>query len=156
MNCTFTAAVIVGCLAFPIGAQDIAMDPRKHRASAFHPGTAFKAEASLVLIPASVTDRNGGTVNGLGADNFLVFENAIPRPSISFSSQDAPCSVGIVFDTSGSMKKTISKSRIALRAPRRSRQNRPMAVTPKPAKGNRTQDKHCYNLTGMFRASNSA
>lgn len=116
MTNTFTAAVIVVCLAFPIGAQDVAIHARKEPASASRPDTAFKAEARLVLLPVSVTDRNGGTVNGLGIETFTVSENADPRPIISFSSQDAPCSVGIVFDISGSMKKTISKSRIALRA----------------------------------------
>jgi hypothetical protein len=37
--------------------------------------------------------------------------------------------------------------------PRRSLQIRPMAVTPKPAKGKGTQDKSCYTLLDLIRAS---
>lgn len=111
----FVTAVVLVSLALTVAAQNVVITPQKHAASAAQPGTAFKADAKLVLIPVSVTDRNGGTVNGLGVGNFTVSEADAPRPIVSFSSEDAPCSVGIVFDSSASMKNTISKSKMALR-----------------------------------------
>lgn len=64
----------------------------------------FSASAHLVLVPVSVVDRNGVSVTGLSRDNFTLWDDKTPQPIVSFSSQDAPCSVGLVLDTSGSMK----------------------------------------------------
>ena len=76
----------------------------------------IKADVDLVLIPVSVTDDNGATLTDLRAADFKVFEDGVERPIVSFSSQDAPCSVGIVFDVSGSMSTKTTPSRLALKA----------------------------------------
>ena len=76
----------------------------------------FRADVKLILIPVSVTDDNGATATGLRAADFKVFEDGAERPIVSFSSQDAPCSVGIVFDVSGSMSTKTTPSRLALKA----------------------------------------
>jgi Ca-activated chloride channel family protein len=66
--------------------------------------TTFTTGAQLVLIPVSVRDRQGAALTGLAQENFSVWEGKTLQPILSFSSQDVPASVGIVLDTSGSMR----------------------------------------------------
>src|SRR5258706_7197036 len=70
------------------------------------------AESKLVLVPVTVTDRMGASVTGLKKENFTVFEDKIPQRIVSFGTQDAPCSVGIVLDASGSMLQTMGRAKI--------------------------------------------
>jgi Ca-activated chloride channel family protein len=68
----------------------------------------FHSNAQMVLIPVTVTDRNGKTIEGLRAENFKVLDNQAAQPIVSFASEDAPCSVTLVLDISGSMQSTLS------------------------------------------------
>jgi Ca-activated chloride channel homolog len=58
----------------------------------------------LVLVPVSVTDGMERLVTGLHQANFEVFEGKKSLPIRHLSSEDAPVSVGILVDTSASMK----------------------------------------------------
>jgi Ca-activated chloride channel family protein len=71
----------------------------------------LQSQVNLVLVPVTVTNRTGATVNGLTKENFTVFEDKIPQPIVSFGLQDAPCSVGIVLDASGSMVKILGQAK---------------------------------------------
>lgn len=71
----------------------------------------FRTSAQLVLVPVTVTDRNGKTIDGLRADEFSVFEDQKSQKILSFSVDDAPSSVGLVFDISGSMQPAVSQSK---------------------------------------------
>ena len=71
-------------------------------------GSTFHTSAEMVLVPVTVTDHNGRTVDGLRADDFNIFDDHKPQKIVSFSSDDAPCSVGLVLDVSGSMEQTLS------------------------------------------------
>ena len=53
-------------------------------------------------------------VTGLQSDYFTLTEGNVVQTITSFSSEDAPISVGVVFDSSGSMSDKIQKSRDAL------------------------------------------
>ncbi len=53
-------------------------------------------------------------VTGLDKENFKLFEDKVEQEITQFSSEDAPLSVGIVFDTSGSMGAKLQKSRQAV------------------------------------------
>src|SRR5579863_1533041 len=64
----------------------------------------LQTSAEMVLVPVTVTDHYGKTVGGLKAQTFTVLDEKIPQQIVSFSTQDAPCSVGLVLDTSGSMR----------------------------------------------------
>lgn len=64
----------------------------------------FRADGQMVLVPVTVTDHNGKTIEGLRAQDFTVFDDEAPQQIASFSSDDAPCSVGLVLDISGSMR----------------------------------------------------
>jgi VWFA-related protein len=74
----------------------------------------IRIDTTLVLVPVSVTDPMNRFVTGLEKDHFKVFEDKIEQDIRQFSSEDAPLSVGIVFDTSGSMGSKLQKSRQAV------------------------------------------
>lgn len=66
--------------------------------------SSIKLGTQLVSLNVAVTDRNGRIVEGLKKENFRIYDDKVEQPSSFFSDEDAPVSVGIVFDTSGSMK----------------------------------------------------
>jgi Ca-activated chloride channel family protein len=74
----------------------------------------IRIDTTLVLIPVTVTDPMGRFVTGLDKENFKVSEDKIDQEITQFSSEDAPLSVGVVFDTSGSMGDKLAKSRQAV------------------------------------------
>lgn len=76
----------------------------------------FRISADLVLVPVTVVDRNGKTVQGLEARDFTILDDLHPQQIVSFAKDDAPCSVGLVLDVSGSMRYTLSGAREIARA----------------------------------------
>jgi len=74
----------------------------------------IRVESTLVLIPVTVTDPLNRFVTGLERENFRVFEDKSEQRLTHFASEDAPISVGLVFDTSGSMGSKLEKSRQAV------------------------------------------
>jgi Ca-activated chloride channel family protein len=72
---------------------------------------AFRTSAQMVLVPVTVTDHNGKTVEGLRAENFNVLEDQAPQQIVSFTAEDAPCSVGLVLDVSGSMRNALDTAK---------------------------------------------
>ncbi|MEQ1948277.1 MAG: VWA domain-containing protein [Bryobacteraceae bacterium] len=74
----------------------------------------IRIDTTLVLIPVSVTDPMSRFVTGLDKENFKLWEDKVEQEITQFSSEDAPLSVGIVFDTSGSMGAKLQKSRQAV------------------------------------------
>src|SRR3712207_5624597 len=63
----------------------------------------FSTQSELVVLHVAVKDRKGGYVGGLGQDAFQVLENKRPQEISFFNNQDAPVTVGLVIDASGSM-----------------------------------------------------
>jgi len=61
----------------------------------------------MVLVPVTVTDHNGQTITGLHAKDFNIFDDQAPQQILSFTTEDAPCSAGLVLDISGSMQSTL-------------------------------------------------
>jgi Ca-activated chloride channel family protein len=74
----------------------------------------MRVDVDLVLIPATITDPLNRLVTGLDRDNFELFENGRRQEIRHFSSEDAPLSLGVIFDLSGSMGNKIEKSREAV------------------------------------------
>jgi Ca-activated chloride channel family protein len=64
----------------------------------------IRTDVKLVLVPVSVTDGMQRIVTGLSRDNFQVFDGKKPQTIQDFSSEDVPVSVGIILDSSGSMR----------------------------------------------------
>ena len=74
----------------------------------------IRVDSTLVLIPVTVTDPMNRFVTGLEKENFKLTEDKQPQEITQFSSEDAPLSVGVVFDCSGSMGHKLDKSRLAV------------------------------------------
>src|SRR5450432_244491 len=75
------------------------------------PKANIRVDTNVVLIPVTVTDPLNRFVTGLDQEVFELFEDKLKQKIISFGSEDAPLSIGIVFDTSGSMGPKLEKSR---------------------------------------------
>jgi Ca-activated chloride channel family protein len=73
----------------------------------------IRIDTTLVQINVTVTDPLNRFVTGLEKDYFKLFEDKIEQEVRQFSSEDAPLSIGLVFDTSGSMGSKLQKSRQA-------------------------------------------
>jgi Ca-activated chloride channel family protein len=67
-----------------------------------------------VLVPVTVTDPSNRYVLGLDKQNFRIFEENAEQKIAQFSGEDAPLSVGLVFDTSGSMMNKLATARMAV------------------------------------------
>lgn len=74
----------------------------------------IRVETNLVLVPMTVTDGQNRLVTGLERENFYVYENNQPQTIRSFSTDDAPVTIGIIFDLSGSMTSKYARARKAL------------------------------------------
>ena len=78
----------------------------------------IRIDTDMVLIYVSVTDPIGRYVTGLDKENFKLTEEMdkkkIEQDITQFSSEDAPMSVGVVFDTSGSMGAKLRRSQQAV------------------------------------------
>jgi Ca-activated chloride channel homolog len=75
----------------------------------------LRSDTTLVLIPVAVTDKLNRFVVGLGKESFKLFEDGKEQKISDFSGEDAPLSVGILVDTSGSMDMKLNRSRAAAR-----------------------------------------
>jgi Ca-activated chloride channel family protein len=101
----FAVAAVAIAVAGPAGAQ-------KHFV---REAPAFRSNSTLVVVPVTVMDRHGAIVNGLAGNAFTLTENGVPQPIKSFSEDDAPVSLGVVLDLSGSMKGVLSAAKESLR-----------------------------------------
>jgi len=77
--------------------------------------TTFRADGTLVLVPVTVVDDRGAIVNGLASDAFTLIEDGVRQPVRAFSEEDAPVSIGIVLDLSGSMAPVLDAAKESLR-----------------------------------------
>jgi Ca-activated chloride channel homolog len=74
----------------------------------------LKVDVPLVLVQVTITDPNNRLVTGLDKENFQVFEDKQQQEIRHFSSEDAPVSIGVIFDMSGSMTSKIERAREAV------------------------------------------
>jgi Ca-activated chloride channel family protein len=65
---------------------------------------AIRTNVDLVVLRAIVRDHKGAPVSGLTQENFQVYEDKVLQQIESFSHEDIPVTVGLVIDTSGSMR----------------------------------------------------
>lgn len=79
-----------------------------------HPGAFIRLNTDLVLVPVTVTDPMNRLVTGLEKSDFQVFENNGEQKITSFASDDAPVSIGIIFDLSGSMTSKLVRAKDAI------------------------------------------
>ena len=121
------------CLAFPVLAQESpqapALDPKPATPATdlltkpnvthntppvtLRPGKTIRTDVDLALVNVTVTDPYNRLVTGLDPDNFRVFEDNVEQEIVTFSSEDVPISIGVIFDFSGSMANKVDKAREA-------------------------------------------
>jgi Ca-activated chloride channel homolog len=79
------------------------------------PEGVVRVQTDLVSLTLTVTDQYGRYVSGLSKKAFTILDNGKEQDITFFSDSDAPVSIGIVFDVSGSMNtEKITKARKAL------------------------------------------
>lgn len=64
----------------------------------------FSLDTKLVVLHASVLDKNNKLVTTLPQSAFKVYENNVEQPLKIFNREDVPVSMGIIIDNSGSMR----------------------------------------------------
>jgi Ca-activated chloride channel homolog len=122
-------AGVLGCLLLlgadttktppPAGVPEdvpVTVEPRKStvpEATVHSRPVDIRVNKTLVLINVTVTDPLNRFVTGLEREHFRLFEDKVEQQISDFSSDDAPISIGLVFDTSGSMGPKLQKSRQA-------------------------------------------
>ncbi len=75
------------------------------------PNERIRVDVNLVLIPLTVTDPMNRLVTGLERNEFFLYENNALQQLKSFSSEDAPVSIGIILDLSGSVANKLVRER---------------------------------------------
>jgi VWFA-related protein len=109
---------ILLCCSFPIffGAPASAqtagfsIEPRGGEAKS----VAIRVNSDLVQIPVTVLDRNDESIVGLDKERFRLFEDGVEQVITHFAMEDAPITIGFVFDASASMRDKLHKSRDAV------------------------------------------
>ena len=106
----FVCSLFALVLSFAVFAQSPTPTP-----STDDPDDRIRVKTDLVSLTLTVTDPFGRYVSGLGKNAFTIFDNNQEQEITYFSDADAPVSVGILFDVSGSMNgDKINKARKAL------------------------------------------
>lgn len=72
-------------------------------------GDVVKLSSELVVLDVTVTDPKNQPVADLDKDQFVVFENDVKQEIAFFAREEYPASIGLLLDTSGSMKKKLPK-----------------------------------------------
>jgi len=100
--------IVTLCLAWvcpaAIGAQELSSKTTKQT---------LKIDVDLVLVNATVSDSQGRMVTGLEREDLQLWEDKIEQKLDYFSSEDSPLSIGLIFDSTGSMSDKISTARDA-------------------------------------------
>ena len=95
--------------AAPKGAEKAPLSGKE--AMRVRPGEIMKVDVDLVLVPITVTDPMNRLVTGLEKEDFSIFENGGQQTIKSFTNEDAPVSIGVIFDLSGSMSSKLIRAR---------------------------------------------
>ncbi|MEZ5346080.1 MAG: VWA domain-containing protein [Pyrinomonadaceae bacterium] len=91
-------SVLFAALNFPAIAQD---------------EDVISVDSSLVILNATIRDRNGIPVSGLDRSRFEIFEDGKKQEISFFETEDTPFAAVILIDTSGSMEQRVSLARSA-------------------------------------------
>lgn len=132
LSAAFFLLLIVPLLTHPVAAQQEDPLNQVHIASppaiapkpapantlagtpSLHNGVQFHVSTNLVLIPLTVTDPMDRLVTGLEQQNFDIFENNHAQTIRTFACDDAPVSIGVILDLSGSMNNKVVRARGAI------------------------------------------
>ncbi len=74
------------------------------------PAAQIKGGVSLVMIPVHVTTELGSAITSLTKESFQLYEDNIQQNIVTFAKDDAPLSIGVLLDCSGSMRNKMRTS----------------------------------------------
>jgi len=111
-------AVLALCVPLAFLGQQVEIEPRlkskpQTQKQEDTPRPTLRVDTNLVLIPVAVNDDLARPVAGLEKQNFKVFDDKVEQTITSFSRDNEPIAMGLVFDTSGSMTGLLGESRLA-------------------------------------------
>jgi Ca-activated chloride channel family protein len=107
------SVLLGGCIsAFGQHAQGGA----KTKALINEPPVAVRERTELVNLTVSVRDRSGRAVTGLAPQDIEIYEDKVKQKIEHYGAEDAPISIGVVFDVSDSMRNKIEQGRDAIKA----------------------------------------
>jgi Ca-activated chloride channel homolog len=112
----FTATVLAGAAlglaenAESAGDARVSIVPRASRDPRAENSRAIRLDVKVVQIPVTVTDPLDRPIAGLRKDDFHLFEDDVEQQIVYLSTEEAPASVGLIFDSSGSMRDKIDTS----------------------------------------------
>ena len=89
----------------PADADHAALNPREPAPGSSGPeigDVRFTADVRMVNLMVSATGRSGGAVEGLGQDQFQIFEDGKPQEISSIRSEEVPFNLALLLDWSGS------------------------------------------------------
>jgi VWFA-related protein len=92
------SSLVVLCSSFVVLGSSFAQEP------VFRSGS-----TELVVLPVVVTDKQGRYVSDVPRDRFSIFDNGRRVPIEIFTNEDAPVTIGLIVDASGSMRSKIGE-----------------------------------------------
>ncbi len=114
MRSRMSVALVLPCFFGLLRGAEREIAPRRAAPRTPRTATALRVDTNLVLIPVTVTDTFGAPFPGLPKDSFRLFEDGVEQQVKYFSTEDAPLSLGVVFDASRSMEHRLDQSRDAI------------------------------------------
>lgn len=107
------------CSFSSVGAHEeqpqVAITPRHAESPKRGPSANLRLDLKMVLVPVSVTDTLDRPFTTLPRESFRLTEDGVEQKISSFSQEDGPVSLGLLFDSSGSMKNRLEASVEAMR-----------------------------------------
>ena len=76
----------------------------------------ISVDVDLVVLHATVSDRQGGFVSNLGEGDFEVYEDGVPQSIRLFRNEDVPVTAGLIVDHSTSMRQRMPEVTAAAQA----------------------------------------
>jgi Ca-activated chloride channel family protein len=104
LNASLTAVVLLMAVACVLRAQD-------QNRTGQDPIRTISIDVDIVLIPVTVTTEDNKYLTGLEKKHFQITEDKVAQEITYFSTEDAPMSLGIVLDSSGSMNPIMNSAR---------------------------------------------
>lgn len=103
-------------LEIPSRPQQRSLEPPRQQQAIIPPRPQPERARPRQLVTVTVTSPQGGHVSGLTQDDFILYEDGVPQDITYFNiGEREPVSLGLIVDTSGSMRNKIDRARQALR-----------------------------------------
>ena len=106
IRCILLAAVASGTVAAqsPPSQQGAPPTPDSRPQPPARPTRPFTGGIEVVMVTATVLNKDGELASGLGRDDFQLLEDSVVQPITHFSAERVPVSLGLLLDISDSMR----------------------------------------------------